>query len=70
VANVWEELGVSSLLAGTFEKINSWSVKMEDSKLDKKLIGLATNWCAKINGGYFTVASMKLSNFSCLQFRI
>jgi len=66
--NVWDEPTISSLLA--FGRITGWSVKMEDSKPYKKLVGLATKRCAKINGGYLAVASIKLSNFSHLQFRI
>ncbi len=35
--NSWGEVLVSSLLEGAFGKITSWSVKMEDPKLDKNI---------------------------------
>jgi len=57
--NIRGELPVSLLLASVFGKITSWSVKMEDPKLDRKFIGLATNRCVKIKGEYMA-AFMKL----------
>jgi len=33
---------------------------MEDLKPNEKFVGLATNWCAKIKGGYVAITFMKL----------
>jgi len=38
----------------------------EDPKLNKKLVVIATNQCAKIKGGYIIATFMKLPNFSHL----
>lgn len=36
---------------------------MEDPKLDKKLVGLAINWCAIMNGEYVVAISIELLDF-------
>jgi len=59
---------VTSLLASAFGKVIGWSVEMVVQKSNKKLVGLATNKCVKITGGYVASRFMKLPNFSCLPF--
>jgi len=58
------------LLVGAFGKIIGWCVKMEDSKSNKKLVGLAMKQCAKEKGGYVVSTFMKLLDFSSLPFQI
>lgn len=45
-------------------------IEMDDVKLDKKLVGSATKWCAKFRGENVDVSLMKLLDFSFLPFQI